>query len=122
MPRFRIVVDHEEKAHKAHVASYARGVLKEVAGLPVARQARVISQQMAIAQRRAGKPRPVGTVHDTCDSDCPDGLPNCRNCGDPEYRQQCEAEGHCDLCGTAHGIAPDSVLEANGYKLEAVEE
>lgn len=46
---------------------------------------------------------------------CPDGLPNCRECGG-----ECKDETHCKKCGVLHGVAPDSKLKANG--LIAVEE
>ena len=54
------------------------------------------------------------------DSECPDGLPNCRNCGDPAHEEACRAAGHCPLCGTVHGIAPNAHLAANGYRLDVV--
>lgn len=62
--------------------------------------------------------RPVGTVHAELDSACPNGLPNCRNCGDPDHVVTCRAAGHCPQCGTAHGIAPDAVLVRHGFRLE----
>jgi hypothetical protein len=63
--------------------------------------------------------RPSGTVHaESIDSTCPEGLPNCRNCGDANHRESCLAAGHCPHCGTRHGIAPDAHLKANGYRLE----
>ena len=100
MPRYRIVVHDEEKAHEAHIHSYR------------------LHPQIQRAMRKENKRRAVGTVHDENDSECPDGLPNCRNCGDPAHAETCQAAGHCPHCGTKHGIAPDAVLAANGYRLE----
>jgi hypothetical protein len=71
-----------------------------------------------IRERYNHSPRPVGTVHDETESDCPEGLPNCRNCGDPAHVESCHAAGHCPHCGTRHGIAPDAHVAANGYRLE----
>jgi predicted Zn-ribbon and HTH transcriptional regulator len=62
--------------------------------------------------------RQVGDIHAEMDDTCPDGLPNCRHCGDPAHADSCRAAGHCPHCGTRHGIAPESVLTANGYRLE----
>lgn len=56
------------------------------------------------------------------DTACPLGQPNCRNCGDPAYKDACAAAGHCPQCGTAHGIAPDSVVKAAGVELVPVSE
>ena len=61
----------------------------------------------------------VGHVHAEMDDECPEGKPNCRRCGDPEYADDCQAKGHCPACGTLHGIAPDAVLEKHGFKLES---
>ena len=66
------------------------------------------------------KKRKAGEVHDIAASECPDGMPNCRNCGDPQHAASCQAAGHCPDCGTKHGVAPDSVVAANGYALVAL--
>lgn len=61
-------------------------------------------------------PREIGTVHAVCDARCPDGNPDCEHCGDPAFREACLAAGHCPHCvALRHGMAPDTVLEANGY-------
>jgi len=73
------------------------------------------------AAKHDGRKRPKGTIHTIAEMDCPNGLPNCRNCGDPIYKEICKANGHCSLCGTAHGIGPDSGLAANGYTLEVAD-
>lgn len=89
-----IVVIDEAKAHKAHQHSYR------------------LHPHLA----KALPMRPLGTIHTSIEGfECPDGLPNCRNCGDPAHAESCKAAGHCPHCGTAHGVAPDAVLAANGY-------
>jgi hypothetical protein len=57
-------------------------------------------------------------VHTEADTACPNGLPNCRQCGDPAHAEACRSAGHCPDCGTKHGVAPESVVRANGYRLE----
>jgi hypothetical protein len=64
--------------------------------------------------------RDAGTIHTHADSECPEGRPNCRNCGDPAHAESCIANGHCPDCGTKHGIAPDSVIAKHGYALVEV--
>lgn len=102
MSKYRIIVADAEKAHAALVRSYH---------LHPHRQ-REIRQQ---------PPRPVGTLHTEMDSECPEGRPNCRDCGDPTHAEACQAAGHCPHCGTRHGIAPDRVLVDNGLRLEAAD-
>lgn len=97
--KFQIVVDDEDKAHEANLNvhykdhSYLHKFLEK---------------------------RLKGTIHTEVDSECPNGLPNCRNCGDPEFEESCESQNHCPDCGTKHGVAPNSVLLKNGYKLVEV--
>jgi predicted Zn-ribbon and HTH transcriptional regulator len=67
--------------------------------------------------KRISKVHKVGHVHAEMNVECPDGGKNCRNCGDPEFKEQCSSLGHCPNCGTSHGIAPNSVLIKNGLKL-----
>jgi hypothetical protein len=62
-------------------------------------------------------PKQAGDLHTHIDEDCPMGLPNCRNCGDPDHAADCASKGHCPDCGTKHGIAPSSVVAANGFEL-----
>jgi hypothetical protein len=103
MPHFKIVVANVHKAHQALVASY---------------------KNFPRTQRRMQKGPPtrtVGTVHATADSECPDEMPNCRNCGDPEHLETCQAAGHCPYCGTRHGIAPDAVLAEKGYEMVEID-
>lgn len=126
--RFHIVIKHAKKAHDKEIernvnanvaealkqAKRARGKLDD-------RGQRVLRRRIEDAVRsRQGAERAVGTVHDTCDTECPDGEPNCRNCGDPAFAESCAAAGHCPHCGTKHGLAPDSVVAANGYELVPV--
>lgn len=62
-----------------------------------------------------------GFTHvEAIESECPNGLPNCKHCGDSDYLEDCKSKGHCPDCGIKHGIAPESVLIKNGYKLEAI--
>ena len=91
MPRFAIVVDDPDKHH-------------------------------AYEERAGFKPREKrsrGHVHAEMDDACPEGLPNCRNCGDPDHAEHCKANGHCPHCGVRHGIAPESVLAKHGFRLES---
>lgn len=98
MPKFKILVDDVDKAHEAHIESYKL-------------------HPHIQKQLRNGSKRPKGTVHTEAEAECPNGLPNCRNCGDPEYLESCKAAGHCPDCGIKHGIAPDSIIKKNGYRL-----
>jgi len=97
--RWKVVIDDVDKAHEAFIHSYR---------LHPAHQKEL---------RKNGIPREKGTVHTIADDECPEGKPNCRNCGDPEFAQLCRAAGHCHHCGTRHGIAPQSMVEFNGYIL-----
>jgi len=98
----RIVVADEALAHAALLHSY-----------------RLHPERQRELKTRA--PRPTGTEHAAPMSDaCPEGRPNCRNCGDPAFADACKAAGHCPQCGVTHGIAPDAVLAANGYALVEV--
>jgi|SRR5215204_2728251 len=96
----KIIVNDEKKAHEALIQSY--------------RLYPAIQQQL----RKESPSRKVGDLHTTAELECPEGGINCRNCGDPEFAAKCKEAGHCKNCGTKHGVAPDSVLEANGYRLE----
>lgn len=98
MPRYKIVVDDVDKAHKAMIESY-----------------RLHPRLQSKITRRE-----IGTIHAEMDSECPNGGSNCRNCGDPNFIDSCKSNGHCPDCGTKHGIAPDSILQQNGYKLVLV--
>jgi hypothetical protein len=98
MAYYELQVVDSAKAHDARVRSYR---------LHPATQ-RQIAREAAPA---------VGSVWTGLEDTCPDGLPNCRNCGDPQFAESCRKAGHCPHCGTKHGIAPDSVLAANGLTM-----
>ena len=97
--KIQIIVDDESKAHEAEKRAYQ--------SLP-----HIVNHL---------KPRPKGTIHCEMDIECPNGGKNCRNCGDPLFKEACSKAGHCPHCGTRHGVAPNSVLAANGYKLVVIE-
>jgi hypothetical protein len=110
VPRYRIVIDDAEKAHEQQVARSAEFHTR-ASGQPRGKVERQVREHIGAA-------RPTGTVHDVASDECPEGLVNCRNCGDPEHAETCSAAGHCPDCGTKHGIAPDRIVAANGYRLE----
>lgn len=112
MPRYRVVIKDAQQAHNAEMQRNIEANVK-VHG---ERQRLTITAMMK--ERYNHAPRPVGTVHDETDSECPDGLLNCRNCGDPNHEMTCKAAGHCIRCGIQHGIAPTATLDRNGYSLE----
>ncbi len=114
MPKYQIVI---ADAALAHAQEIARNVEANVKIHGEAQRAKI---EKVVAARYPNGARPTGTVHDEAETDCPDGLPNCRNCGDPAYADACTAAGHCPDCGTKHGIAPDATLAANGYVLKAL--
>ncbi len=97
--RWKIVVDDVDKAHEAMLHSYRKHPRKQA------------------ELRKNSTPRPKGTVHTVCDDECPEGKPNCRNCGDPNFVDTCRIAMHCKYCGTRHGIAPQRTVAANGYIL-----
>lgn len=122
MPHFAIVIEDPAKARKAEVDRNVRAnVHRHVKPQMAPRERQVaLARLTAVAEQVAGVGRGAGDLHTTCDDACPDGLPNCRNCGDPAHREACRAAGHCPHCGTRHGIAPDSVLAAGGMSLQEV--
>lgn len=110
MPTHAIVIHDADKAHAFEHTRYAEAFQR--AGVAPEKAAKM-------AAERVGQPRTVGTEHVArIEEACPEGLPNCRNCGDPAFADSCRAAGHCPDCGTKHGIAPDSVLAAHGFRLE----
>lgn len=110
MPRFAVVIKDPARAQAAEIARSVEFHAQARPDLP----RRLVFVRVSSS---VGDPRPVGTVHGIYDSECPDGLPNCRNCGDPAHAEECKAAGHCPLCGTAHGLAPDSVIASSGCEL-----
>lgn len=113
MPHYAIVVQDSAVAHAKEIE---RNVAANVKVHGIQHLPKIVREVTA----RAGSPRAAGTLHAHLSHECPDGLPNCRNCGDPKYAANCQAAGHCPHCGTRHGIAPDRVLEAHGYALVEV--
>ena len=112
MPKYHIVIADADKAHQFERRRYREAF--ERAKVRPDRLERLVDE-------RAGSKRDVGVVHaEAVASECPDGLPNCRNCGDPAHVTTCRAAGHCPECGTKHGIAPTSVLVAHGFALEVI--
>jgi hypothetical protein len=109
MAKVRIVIDNVQKAHDFEIKKY-----KEAFERAGARPDKAERE----ARKRVGQQRPKGTVHAEADLECPDEMPNCRNCGDPDFKQSCREAGHCPDCGTKHGVAPDSVVAAHGFVLE----
>ena len=99
----------------ARAQEIARSLQANLDGRSVEEQARLRPQLEALLDRRAGPERPVGTLHAVAALACPDGLPNCRNCGDPET--PCTGPDHCPYCGTRHGVAPYRLVVARGYAL-----
>jgi hypothetical protein len=119
MPRFKIVINDPEIAHQKEIERNVNARLREVKVSNAVEMARTTNALHREASKQFKK-RQAGDVHDVADSDCPEGLPNCRNCGDPHHVATCRAAGHCHDCGTKHGVAPDRILAANGYRLEVV--
>jgi len=97
----------------------ARPVRLIVADVPKAHA--WLTRQMGQAHGRPVElPAPaVGDLYGEGDLDCPLGRPNCRHCGDPAHAAACAAAGHCEWCGTRHGVAPESILAAHGLAIEA---
>lgn len=109
MPKFAIVVNDPDKHRAFELKRYTEAFQRSgVSSVKAKRE----------AESRAPTKRERGFVHVEMSDDCPDGLPNCRNCGDPAHAASCRASGHCQDCGTKHGIAPDAVLAAHGFALE----
>ena len=112
MPKYHVVIKDAKVAHEKEVE---RNVAFNREAHPNAPLGAVEN-----AVRARFKERPVGTVASVGDTECPDGMPNCRNCGDPQHEASCRAQGHCPYCGTRHGVAPDRIVAENGYELVEV--
>jgi hypothetical protein len=109
MAKFAIVVADSQKHLAFERERYTTAFIE--AGVPH-------QKAVSLASDRVGAARAVGHIHTEMDDVCPEGLPNCRNCGDPGFAAACEQAGHCPDCGTKHGIAPDAVLARHGFVLE----
>lgn len=94
-------------------SEYATKLRSENTRMTLARLNEVVEEQ---AQMVGGDLEQViaDALHSVADAACPDGRPNCRNCGDPDYKASCAAAGHCPLCGTRHGVGPDALLATRG--------
>jgi len=115
MPRYRIIIHDAQLAHDREIH---RTIEHYVRLHGESKRAHV---ERSVRAHFANGPRRVGTQHSQGDTECPEGLPNCRNCGDPDHAASCAEAGHCPHCGTAHGIAPDAHLIRDGYRLEPLE-
>lgn len=123
MPKhYAIVIKDANVAHSKEIERNVKANLERHghANLPEREQKRLEKFVDEHVRSYVGPKRQAGDLHTVASEDCPDGLPNCRNCGDPAFADSCRAAGHCDKCGTAHGIAPQSVVDANGYELVEV--
>lgn len=116
MPKYRaLVVVDREKQQKRQVDLRTAELRKS--RVSEHRMATLIAEELAEGLHQPGE---TDTLYcDVVDEECPDGLPNCRNCGDPAHAAACKAAGHCPRCGTLHGIGPASKLAEFG--LEVVE-
>lgn len=109
----RLIVADAERAHawlrqQSH-GPYVRDLVAR--GVPPD-----VAAERAAAAVSVARPA-LGALYGESDLDCPDGLANCRNCGDPEFESVCRGAGHCARCGVLHGTAPDAVLRAHGLTL-----
>jgi hypothetical protein len=118
MPRFKIVINDPEIAHQKEIERNVNKRLSEVKVSNAVEMARATNRLHRDYSKQITKYQP-GAVYTVADTECPEGLPNCRNCGDPHHVATCRAAGHCHDCGTKHGIAPDRLVAASGYRLEA---
>lgn len=103
MPHYALVVTDSAKDREAEIGRHVRG-----------------GQRRQDVERRITQGRPVGSLHALVEDACPDGGTNCRNCGDPAFAESCAAAGHCEACGTRHGIAPEAAVAAAGLALDVV--
>ena len=122
MPHFAVVVDDPAKHHAAEIERSIHVHLDLLTAdrpnMGQAEAARLRRLVDASVREHVGPPKPVGFLQTVCSTDCPDGLPNCRNCGDPAFAASCAAAGHCPYCcSLAHGMAPDSYLALSGQSL-----
>lgn len=126
MPHYAIVVKDPATARQAeidrHVAhNLTHHVPTNTAPAMRSHLTRVIAERV---EQMVGPAKQAGDLHAHASSDCPNGLQNCRNCGDPDHEASCRAAGHCPHCGRSphgHGIAPASVIANSGLELIEVE-
>jgi len=98
MPRYAIVIADPEKHHAAEID---RNVKANLAHQVSTRRNIGPQETAALTTRidrairaRTSPPRDTGELHTVAETDCPDGLPNCRNCGDPAHKATCRKAGH----------------------------
>jgi rubrerythrin len=108
------VVARTQEIARNVAANRAAHVSALISDAERARRERFITQQV---ERMVGRMQPMGSLHDVASVECPEGMANCRNCGDPKHAAACRAAGHCPACGTRHGIAPDRLVAEHGYEL-----
>lgn len=123
-----VIVD-PEKARAARIQEKVRVKLvmyeEATSTLPAAVRAR--RDMNAVARHvedavTAEEPLPaVGELWGVAERECPLLLPNCENCGDPDFRDACAAAGHCPYCGTAHGVSSARRLREVGVELVEVD-
>ena len=125
MPKYALVIDDPIAHHAAEIERNVRVHTQRVIGsreVDPAERARVVGHVERRIRETVGAPKAAGELHTVADSECPDGLQNCRQCGDPAHRDTCRAAGHCPHCGTRHGIAPESYLQATGVALQVLDD
>lgn len=121
MPHVAIVIADPDRAHEQEIARHVRAnVAAHLPSVPELDRARAATAIERRVREIVGPKRSAGDLHAALATECPDGLPNCRNCGDPDHASTCAAAGHCPSCGTKHGVAPDRIVTANGYAVVAV--
>lgn len=113
MPHYAIVIEDPDQHH----ASTVRRTIERNVQHHGERHRKKITE---LALEIVGGKRQKGDLHTLAESECPDGLPNCRNCGDPDHLEACAAAGHCPHCGIDHGITPDGLLADRGVVLKEV--
>lgn len=125
-----IVVEDAEKAHQTDID---RNVEANLAAIGQRRPSPQIAARVrAVIETRIGLPKEAGDLFAVGDTTCPDGLPNCRDCGDPAFEVSCRDAGHCPCCGhqrdvtgllppprdrMGHGVAPQAYIAASGLSL-----
>lgn len=113
-----LIVSDPQRHHTHRVHQHADRLQLNRPSMTEARRKALLDAEIA-----AGRvPVPVqDELYAVAEEACPDGHPNCRNCGDPAFAATCLAAGHCPHCGTRHGIAPASHLDRIGLALHPLD-
>lgn len=119
MPVHALIITDPEKQHAYRRQQHLKRFERERPHATPARREQLVDAH--IAAGRLPKPE-RDSLHTVADDVCPEGKPNCRNCGDPAFAASCRKVGHCPDCGIKHGIAPDSHLAAVGLSLHPLDE